>query len=311
MQLDLLAAFIDIADAGSLAKAAIQTGTPTSTLSRNLARLEEELGLRLVQRSTRALTLSEDGRQLYQRTAAQVRMLQEELELAAHPSAAPRGLLRLTAPSSFGRVVLAPLIAQFMVLHPQIEVEALLIDQRINLIEEGVDLAFRMGELADSGLIARTLGVIERVLCASPAYLDAHGRPQTPAELRPHRFMALTRELQSLEMVGASGQRQSVSFHASLICAPPDALLPSLLAGVGIAWLPGFHVQELLEEGKLERVLPDWSLPGADIHLVYSSARGMPRKLSAFIDFMNQTLALDSRFQHTGAYNLKNQSIDQ
>lgn len=297
MRLDLLASFIDIAEAGSLAKAAVKTGAPTSTLSRNLARLEEELGLRLVQRSTRALTLSEDGRQLYQRTAAPVRLLQEELDLAAHAMAELRGLLRLTAPSSFGRVVLAPLIAEFMARHPQVEVEALLVDHRINVIEEGIDLAFRMGELADSSLIARTLGVVDRVLCASPGYLDVRGRPQAPEDLRQHRFLALTRELQSLSLESSSGQRQSVSLHASLVCAPPDAMLPSLLAGIGIAWIPGFHVHELLREGNLERVLPDWHLPPAEIHMVYPSARGVPRKLSAFMDLVSRALAQDPRFQ--------------
>lgn len=297
MHLDLLATFVEIAEAGSLARAAAKTGIPTSTLSRNLARLEAELGLRLVQRSTRALTLSEEGRQLYQRTVAQVRSLQEELELAAHAIAEPRGLLRLTAPSSFGRVVLAPLIAEFMTRYPQIDVEALLVDHRVNMIEEGIDLAFRMGELADSSLIARSVGVIDRVLCASPAYLDAHGRPQAPGDLRQHAYLAMLRELQSLNLQSASGPSVTVNLHPRLVCAPPDALLPSLLAGLGIAWVPGFHVHELLRDGMLERVLPNWRLPSAEIHMVYSSARGIPRKLSAFMDFMGQTLARDPRFR--------------
>lgn len=297
MHLDLLSTFVEIAEAGSLAKAAAKTGIPTSTLSRNLAQLEAELGLRLVQRSTRALTLSEDGRQLYQRTVVQVRSLQEELELAAHATAEPRGLLRLTAPSSFGRIVLAPLIAEFMTRYPLIEVEALFLDHRLNMIEEGIDLAFRMGELPDSSLVARSVGVIDRVLCASPTYLDAHGRPQTPEDLRQHQFLALMRELQSVSLQSASGQSVTVNLHARLVCAPPDALLPSLLAGLGIAWVPAFHVHELLKSGTLERVLPDWRLPHAEIHMVYPSARGIPRKLSAFMDFMGQTLARDSRFR--------------
>lgn len=297
MHLDLLSSFIAIADAGSLAKASDKSGVPTSTLSRNLARLEAELGLRLVQRSTRALTLSEDGRQLYQRTSAQVQILKEELEQAAHARLEPRGLLRMTAPSSFGRVVLAPLIAGFMLRYPEIEVEAQLVDHRVNLIEEGIDLAFRMGALADSSLIARAAGTVERVLCASPAYLDAHSRPQQPADLRRHRFLGLTRDLQALDLVSASGQKQHLSLHASLVCAPADALLPSLTAGVGIGWVPGFHVYELLQEGRLERVLPDWRLPPSTIHMVYPSARGTPRKLSAFMDFAGQALAQDARFR--------------
>ncbi|MBI3283658.1 MAG: LysR family transcriptional regulator [Burkholderiales bacterium] len=297
MHLDLLSSFIAIADAGSLAKASDKSGVPTSTLSRNLARLEAELGLRLVQRSTRALTLSEDGRQLYQRTAAQVQILKEELELAAHAKLEPRGLLRLTAPSSFGRVVLAPLIAEFMLRYPEIEVEALLVDHKINLIEEGVDLAFRMGALADSSLIARAVGTVERVLCASPAYLEAHGRPQLPADMHRHRFLSLTRDLQALDLVSGAGQKQHLSLHACLVCAPADALLPSLLAGVGIGWVPGFHVYESLRAGQLERVLPDWRLPPSTIHMVYPSARGTPRKLSAFIDFAGQALAQDARFK--------------
>lgn len=299
MRLDLLSTFAEIAEAGSLAKAAARSGIPTSTLSRNLARLESELGLRLVQRSTRALTLSEDGQRLYRRTVAQLRSLQEELELAAHAGAEPHGLLRLTAPSSFGRVVLAPLLAEFMSRYPRIEVEALLLDHRVNLIEEGIDLAFRMGELPDSTLVARSVGVVDRVLCASPAYLDAHGRPQSPEELRRHPFLALMQELQTFALRSASGQSVTVNMQARLVCAPPDALLPSLLAGLGIAWLPGFHVHELLRGGMLERVLPDWHLPGVDIHLVYPSARGVPRKVFAFMEFIGQTLARDPRFRRT------------
>lgn len=298
MRLDLLSSFIAIADAGSLAKASDQSGIPTSTLSRNLARLEAELGLRLVQRSTRALTLSEDGHQLYLRTASQVQVLKEELELAAHARQEPRGLLRLTAPSSFGRVVLAPLIADFMLRYPEVEVEALLFDHRVNLIEEGVDLAFRMGALPDSSLIARAVGTVERVLCASPAYLQAHGHPQEPSDLRQHRFLGLRRDLLALHLESASGQKQHLSLHASLVCAPADALLPSLLAGVGLGWLPGFHVYESLQAGQLERVLPNWRLPLATIHMVYPSARGTPRKLSAFMDFAGQALAQDTRFRH-------------
>lgn len=297
MHLDLIASFVDIAEAGSMAKASSRSGTPTSTLSRNLARLEAELGLSLVQRSTRALTLSEDGRQLYQRTAAYVQGLREEIAQAVHASAEPRGLLRLTAPSSFGRVILAPLIADFMARHPAIEVEALLVDRRVNLIDEGVDLAFRMGALPDSALIARAVGAVERVLCASPGYLDAHGRPQHPSELRQHQFLALTRELQSLELQSSAGLKQALSLHPRLVCAPADALLPSLLAGVGIAWVPGFHVYELLQSSRLERVLTDWWLAPATIHMVYPSARAIPRKLSAFMEFVAQALAQDMRFQ--------------
>lgn len=289
--LDLLASFIDIAEAGSLAKAAERSGVPTSTLSRNLARLEAGLGLRLVQRSTRALRLNDEGRRLYLRTSTLVRQLRDELESTVDASVAPRGLLRLTAPSSFGRVVLAPVIADFMRQYPQVEIEALLQDARVNLIEEGVDLAFRMGALEDSSLIARRVGVIERVLCASPGYLNEHGRPQRPEDLAGHRFLALTRDLQTLELVSAQGEKQSIRLHASLVCAPPDALLPSLRAGVGVAWLPGFHVYALLEQGVLERVLPAWRLPGADLHMVYTSARGMSRALSAFMDFSSRALA--------------------
>ena len=299
MRLDLLSSFIDIADAGSLAKASQRTGVPSSTLSRNLARLEAELGLRLVQRSTRALTLSEDGRQLYQRTASQVQLLHEEMDQAGQATAELRGLLRLTAPVSFGRVVLAPLIADFMVRYPAIEVEALLVDRRINLIDEGVDLAFRMGELADSSLIARAVGTVERVLCASPAYLDAHGRPDQPDDLRRHRFLALSRELQSFDLESADRQKQRVSLHASLVIAPADALLPPLLTGVGIGWIPGFHAHEYLQTEQLERVLPGWRLPPATIHLLYPSARSVPRKLSAFIDFVSGALSNDRRFART------------
>lgn len=298
--LDLLVSFVEIAEAGSLAKAAARSGIPTSTLSRNLARLEAELGRRLVQRSTRALSLSEDGQSLYQRSAGLLRHLREELEAAAHADREPRGLLRLTAPSGFGRVVLAPLIAEFMQRHPLVEVEVLLADQRLNLIEDGIDLAFRMGRLEDSSLMARRIGTIERVLCASPAYLDARGRPQTPQDLRGHAYLALQRDQQTIAMQSVQGREVAVTLRPRLVCAPADALLPSLLAGLGVAWVPGFHVHELIQAGTLERLLPAWRLPEAAISLVYASARGMPGRLSAFIAFVEQRMGQDPRFQRHG-----------
>lgn len=297
MQLDLLNAFVAIAEAGSLAKAAQRSGIPTSTLSRNLAALEKSLGLRLMQRSTRALSLTADGQQLYQRVTPQLSLLQEALEDSRSASQEPSGLLRLTAPSSLGRIVVAPLIAEFLLRYPKVQVEALFSDRRINLIGEGIDLAFRMGALADSAMIARTLGMAENVLCASPAYLERHGTPQAPQELEQHRLMSYSRESQALELKHADGRQLQLALAYDLLCSPPDALLASLLAGVGIAWLPGFVVSQDLQQGRLQQVLPEWRLSAGEIHMLYPSARGMPRKLSAFMELVSLSMAQDGRFQ--------------
>lgn len=296
MTLDTLSAFVAITEAGSIAKAARRTGIPTSTLSRQLTQLEGRLGLRLFQRSTRAMQLTPDGEQLYRQAAAPLRQLDEALLQAAAPAREPEGLLRVTAPNSFGRLVLAPLIAEFMMRYPRVEVEVLLLDRRVNLIEEGYDLAFRMGELADSSLVARTVGVAEQLLCASPAYLARAGLPEAPDDLARHRLLRFAREQQSLTLTHEGGGQCTLPLHCQLVCSPPDALLPSLLAGVGIALIPGFLVYDELRQGRLVRVLPHWHLPRGSIHLLYPSARGVPRQVAAFMELAATTLALDERF---------------
>lgn len=297
MTLDALSTFVAIAEAGSMAKAAKRCGIPTSTLSRQLAQLEARLGLRLIQRSTRAMRLTPDGEQLYAQAAPSVHQLDEALAQAAAPAREPEGLLRLTAPTSFGRLVLTPLIAEYMARYPKVEVEALLVDRRVNLIEEGYDLAFRMGDLPDSALVARTVAIAERLFCASPAYLQRTGTPQTPDDLPRHRLLGFAREPQQLTLSHEDGSRHALSLRWHLLCSPPDGLLPSLLSGQGIALIPGFLVYEALHQGQLVRVLPHWHLPRGEIHLVYPSARGVSRKVASFIEMAVPCLAQDERFR--------------
>lgn len=309
-QFDLneIAIFVKVVDAGSFTGAAKSLGLPKSTVSRKITQLEERLGVRLLQRTTRTLSLTDMGSAYYNQCSRIISDVEEANIAVTEMQSKPTGLLRITAPMLFGSRVLSDLAAEFLKSNPDIQIDMVLTDQPLDLIQEGIDVAFRVGQLADSSLIARTLGEISVITCASPEYLDKHGSPENPEDLKNH---------QTLMWGQSSNWEFDAPYHRSVDLKPKirvnDALsLHKLtLNHMGISRLPAFLCADDIKAGHLKPVLCDWGSKTAPIHALYASNRHLSVKVRSFVEFVvaelreNPPWAVD--FDHTHECNqLKN-----
>ncbi|MEO0035871.1 MAG: hypothetical protein RLZZ501_1894, partial [Pseudomonadota bacterium] len=275
-RLAALTAFAAVAEAGSFAAAARRLGRSTSRLSRQVAELEAALGSRLLHRTTRALTLTEAGRSYHEQVARILAELDAADLSVGRLQAAPRGRLRVAAPMSFGVLHLAPALPAFLDRYPEIDLDMAMNDRFVDLVEEGFDLAVRIGRLADSSLVARRLAPLRRVLCASPAFLAAHGTPRTPDDLARLPCLGYSNLLPQEDWSFAdpvSGRPWPVRIKARLRVNNGDALRLAALAGVGLAPLPSFLVGPDLAAGTLVPLLDPYLRQEGAIHAVYPPAR--------------------------------------
>jgi len=283
-RLDELHVFIAILDAGSMAAAARKLGRSPAAVTRILALLETRAGARLFERSTRRLTPTETGLRL----ADQARRLLADYDAALQPpgAGAPRGLLRLTAPTVFGRRHVAPVVTRFLALNPDVQVDLTLSDRNVDLIEEGIDAGLRIGELANVSLVARRLGEVRRVTVASPAYLDRRGTPCVPADLAGHELIMSTavRSVAEWRFRG-DGREHVVRYEPRLRMNDVEAVLAAARDGFGIARALSYQVEPDLRAGHLRRLLVDYEPAPAPVHLVLRSSRHMASRLRAFVDF--------------------------
>jgi DNA-binding transcriptional LysR family regulator len=289
-RLDELHVFIAILDAGSMAAAARKLGRSPAAVTRILGMLETRAGARLFERSTRRLTPTETGLRL----AEQARRLLADYDAALQPPGAgtPRGLLRLTAPTVFGRRHVAPVVTRFLALYPDIQVDLMLSDRNVDLIEEGIDAGVRIGELSTMSLVARRLGEVRRVTVASPAYLDRRGTPATPADLAQHELIMSTsvRSVAEWRFRG-DGREHVVRYSPRLRMNDVEAVLGAARDGFGIARALSYQVEPDLGAGLLRRLLADYEPEAAPVHLVLRSSRHMAPRLRAFVDFAVQEFA--------------------
>ena len=284
-----LTALVRVVQAGSFTRAAEIMDSQKSHVSRLVAGLERKLGLRLLERSTRAMHLTEVGREVYERAVGVLAALDDTLRLAQQASAEPRGTLRLTCGVEFGLIAVSRWVERFLERYPQTRVDADYTGRLIDLVHEGFDLAIRVGELGDSRLVARPLGVLRYGLYASPRYLRRHGRPKDPAELSTHAMLAFTggrrRDAWRLHR-GADEVR--VALAARLNVNNGFAVREAAVAGLGIALLARPLARDALRAKTLAPVLPDWEGPTVPVHAVFASNRYLSPKVRAFVD-----LALD------------------
>ena len=290
-RLDELHVFIAILDAGSMASAARKLGRSPAAVTRMLSTLETRAGARLFERSTRRLTPTETGLRL----AEQARRLLADYDAALQPPGAgtPRGLLRLTAPTVFGRRHVAPVVTRFLALHPDIQIDLTLSDRNVDLIEEGIDAALRIGTLSNLSLVARRLGEVRRVTVASPAYLDRRGTPQVPADLAGHELIMSTAVRSLAEWrFRAEGREHVVRYSPRLRMNDTEAMLAAARDGFGIARALSYQVEPDLRTGVLRRLLVDYEPEPAPVHLVMPSSRHMAPRLRAFVDFAVQEFAV-------------------
>jgi DNA-binding transcriptional LysR family regulator len=262
--------FVAVAEAGSFAGAARARGLSVPTVSRAIARLEARLGAALFHRTSRRLSLSALGEEALGEAQALVLAANRMEERLGEATTVPAGRVRLAAPLEFGRAHIAPLLPAFLAAHPGVEIDLSLDDARIDIVASGHDLVLRIGQLSDSSLIARRLCQVERIVVASPAYLDAHGRPNHPADLARHQCLLYTNisPPDVWRFIGPEGAEYSVTVSGPLRANSGGALTPALVAGAGIAVQPDFLACEELRSGQLETLLPNWRLPPIGLYMI-------------------------------------------
>ena len=284
-----LSLFLRVLDLGSISAAARSLDLSVAVASQRLKRLERELGVRLLHRTTRQLHATPEGAAL----AEQGRALVEDLEALTgglrQSATEVTGTLRVTLPASFGRQYISPLLPEFLALHPRVKLSVNLNDQMLDLVGSGFDLGIRVGALGDSGLVARQLAVNRRVLCAAPDYLRRHGTPRTPADLAKHDCLLL---------VGSHGRQDSWRFtnrkgheivqrvQGRFESNQGELLRDAVVAGLGIALHSVWHVHEQLRDGRLQVLLPGYSIATTGIHAVMPQRRLVPPRVRAFVDFL-------------------------
>jgi len=274
--------FVQIVEAGSLTGAAAVLGMSGPAVVRSLAALERAIGVRLLQRTTRRSSLSDEGREYYERCKRVLAAVDEADTSMSARRSEPHGRLRITAPATYGRMHVAPIVNAFIAKYPAVEVDLLLLDRVVDLIEEGLDAAVRIGELPDSTLVARALGETRRVVCAAPAYLRRAGIPKTPAELQAHRCIVFS-GLAAANEWAFGAKRQRVAVRPVLRTNQVDAALDACIRGLGCGQFLSYQVEAALREGKLKRLLKEYEPPPLPIHIVYPHARPSSN-VRAFID---------------------------
>ena len=283
--------FLEIVEAENMAAAARKLGAPKSSMTRQLARLEERLGCRLIARTTRAFALTEEGRTFLPYARRLVDDSREAVSVVQSRRGRASGLLKVSSPGAFGRRFLAPHLAAFRKRNPEVRVALELTPRKVELTPEGAEIAIRLGALVDPGLGVRRLGRLEFCLAAAPAYLKKRPALKSPSELGAHDFIALRPPLAAARIELHRG-RESVSeaVFPAFETDDPDAALAIVCAGGGVAALPRFLVADEIRSGALRVVLPGWAPPAAEISAVYSALSAPPLRVSVYLDFLRDTI---------------------
>ena len=291
-QLASMRAFVKVVEAGSFVRGADKLGISTTSASRLVAELEEHLGTRLLQRTTRKLNLTDAGQRYLERATQLLSDLEEAENEVGSSTTTPRGRLRISVGQTFGVRQLSALFPRFQAKYPEIELEVFATDRRVDLIEEGFDLAVRMSLELPPTYVARHLCVIRVVVCASPAYLKKHGTPRAPQDLLGHNCLTVTSGgFENRWLFGGADGAQTVQVRGNYRSDSGDLLRSAALAGQGIVYLPTFIVGEELARGELVPILRKWQLPQLDAKVVYPTRRFVSAKVRAFTEFLQKEFA--------------------
>jgi DNA-binding transcriptional LysR family regulator len=285
-RLTAMQVFVEIAERASLTDAADGLGMSRAMVSRYLESLEQWLGVRLFHRTTRRVSLTDAGAEALERCRQVLDMTRDVQAVAGVRQAEPRGRLRITASASFAQAHLAKAMVDFLALHPHTEIELLAMERAVNLVEERIDLAVRIGNRLDDGLVARPLGVCRSVICATPTYLARHGTPATPEALREHRCITHAFVGRSEYHLRRGGQSIRVPVRGVLQSNETAVTLQAALEHAGIALLPTYFVHEHLADGRLVRLLPEHEPETLGIHAVYLSRAHQPLLLRLMLEFL-------------------------
>jgi len=280
--------FVRVVDAGSLSAAADRMDIAKSAVSRRLTDLESRLDVQLLNRTTRRINLTDSGRQFYQRCTRILADLEESEQQTSDEHTELKGTIRIAAPLSFGIQHLSPLLNDFLKIHPELNLDLNLDDRKVNLMDEGVDLGIRIGELNDSSLVARRLAPCKLVLCASPDYLKAHGEPKHPDDLRKHMGLTYsnTAENQLWQFIQANGKTVSVRVPNRLRANNGDVLLQAGINGLGILSITTFIAHKAIKNHQLKLILPDYKIKEESVYAIYPTQRHLPARVRTLIDYL-------------------------
>ncbi|CAG9249467.1 LysR family transcriptional regulator [Paraburkholderia caribensis] len=288
---EAMSILVTVVDAGSLSAASRKLAIPLATVSRKVNELETHLKTRLLNRTTRQLSLTEAGASYVLSCRRILEELGEAERAATGEYAAPKGSLNVTAPVVLGRLHVVPVLAEFLSLYPEIDVRLFLSDRSINLLEEHVDVAVRVGELPDSSLIAKRVGEIRVVICGSPHYLATHGTPKTPDDLTLHSSINFDGFTSPLAWTFSAGKPlQSVAIRPRLTVNTAEAAIDAAALDVGLTRVLSYQIASSVQEGRLQTVLADYEPTPMPVNLVHAGQTPVPLKLRAFLDFMSPRL---------------------
>jgi LysR family transcriptional regulator, regulator for bpeEF and oprC len=292
-RLTLWQTYVRVIETGSFSAVARELGTSQPRVSKQIAALESQLGVRLIRRTTRKLSMTEEGERLYLEAR---RIVQEvsEVESQLKGAGQPQGTLRIACPPVFARQKLLPLAASFMKQYPQLTLEFAVHDRFVDLVEDGIDVAVRIGELADTGLHARRIGTARRICVASPRYLREHGTPKVPADLRSHSCILYT-----LLATGATWpfEGMPVKVTGRVRGNSPEVVTAMALSGLGIAMAPGFLFTDALASGDVREILKDWPVPGLPIHALYLARRYVAARIRLFVEYVAKAFDNDAQLR--------------
>jgi DNA-binding transcriptional LysR family regulator len=292
-RLTLWQTYVRVIETGSFSAVARELGTSQPRVSKQIAALEPQLGVRLIRRSTRKLSMTEEGERLYGEAR---RIVQEvnEVESQLKGAGQPQGTLRIACPPVFAGLKLLPLAVSFMQKYPQLTLEFSVHDRFVDLVEDGIDVAVRIGELADTGLHAKRIGTARRICVASPRYLEEYGTPMTPADLHSHNCILYT-----LLATGAIWpfEEMPVKVTGRVRGNSPEVVTTMALGGLGIAMAPDFLFSDALASGQLREILKNRSVPGLPIHALYLARRYVPVRIRLFVEHAVRTFANDEQLR--------------
>ncbi|MFC3339321.1 LysR family transcriptional regulator [Paracandidimonas soli] len=294
-----LESFVSVAMLGSLSAAARAEGVAPAMIGRRMDALESRLGIKLLTRSTRRIALTSEGEILFEEAQRILRELKETESRISQGSAEASGHLRISAPAGFGRRHVAPLLPEFVALHPQVTVTLDLSDRLVDLIEERYDCAIRIGDLADSQNIGTRLADNRRVIVATPAYLERHGRPQTPDDLLRHNCLSFDGSGNQSKgwLLRHKGRVSSIRVKGNLACSDGSSLHEWTLAGCGLSWRSLWEVYDDIRDGRLVTVLDEYAAPPNGIFALTPERRHLPLRVKSFIDLLKERY---SGFTHWG-----------
>lgn len=293
-RLQAMRIFVKVAEAGSFAAAARRLNASPPAVTRAVAALEASIGARLLTRTTRLVKLTDVGARYLEDCRRILSDLADAEAAAAGSYARPAGTLTVTAPVLFGRIYVLPILTGYLGGHPMVDGRALFLDRVVNIVDEGIDVAVRIGPLADSGLAAIRCGTVRRVVCASPAYLAAHGAPKTPAALAGHRVVDVAHAGDAVWRFGADGE-MAVAVKPRLVCNVNEAAIAAAVEGWGITRVLSYQVASALDDGRLIVLLEDFEPEPLPIHVVHVEGRGAAAKVRSFVDHTVERLRADPR----------------